>query len=275
MTLLSMNEITTFRWSLEEDVEYYQQAGYRSIGVWRQKLTEIDEEHAIDLLAASGLDVSNLLWAGGFTGSDGRSLEESIHDATHALRVAAALNAGCLVVYPGGRNNHTYRHAGRLLRAALDTLLPLAETVEVPLAVAPMHSACAADWTFLTDIDSVLILIEDMQSEYLKLAYDTYHFPFSAGQHQALAKLVPHIGIVHLGDRRVPPNIDQEHCLLGEGRVPLAEIVTTLLEAGYVGAFDVKLHGSEIHSKDYWMLLEQSQLVFAELAQVPEPGSLA
>jgi sugar phosphate isomerase/epimerase len=275
MTLLSMNEITTFRWSLEEDVEYYQHAGYRSIGVWRQKLTEIDEEHAIDLLAASGLDVSNLLWAGGFTGSDGRSLEESIHDATHALRVAAALNAGCLVVYPGGRNNHTYRHAGRLLRAALDTLLPLAETVEVPLAVAPMHSACAADWTFLTDIDSVLILIEDMQSEYLKLAYDTYHFPFSAGQHQALAKLVPHIGIVHLGDRRVPPNIDQEHCLLGEGRVPLAEIVTTLLEAGYVGAFDVKLHGSEIHSKDYWMLLEQSQLVFAELAQVPEPGSLA
>ena len=29
MTLLSMNEITTFRWSLEEDVENYQEAGYK------------------------------------------------------------------------------------------------------------------------------------------------------------------------------------------------------------------------------------------------------
>jgi sugar phosphate isomerase/epimerase len=275
MTLLSMNQITTFRWSLEEDVEHYHHAGYRSIGVWRQKLTEGDEEHAIDLLAASGLQVSNLLWAGGFTGSDGRTLDESIHDAAHALRVAAALEAGCLVVYPGGRNNHTFRHAGRLLRAALCTLLPLAEIAEVPLAIAPMHSACAADWSFLTDIDSILALIDELHSDYLKLAYDTYHFPFGAGQRHILAKLAPYIGIVHLGDRRVPPDIDQEHCPLGKGRVPLAEIVTTLLDAGYTGVFDVKLHGSDIQLNDYWMLLEQSQLVFSELAHVPESGSCA
>ena len=36
------------------------------------------------------------------------------------------MNAGCLVVYTGGRNNHTFRHAERLLRMALDQLLSLA-----------------------------------------------------------------------------------------------------------------------------------------------------
>ena len=40
----------------------------------------------IELLADSGLKVSNLLWAGGFTGSDGRSLRESIDDAEEAVR---------------------------------------------------------------------------------------------------------------------------------------------------------------------------------------------
>jgi sugar phosphate isomerase/epimerase len=275
MTLLSMNEITTFRWTLEEDIEHYLHAGYRSIGVWRQKLTDGDEEQAIDLLAASGLRVSNLLWAGGFTGSDGRSFEDSIHDAVHALRIAGALKAGCLVVYPGGRNNHTFRHAGRLLRTALSAILPLAETVEVPLAIAPMHIACAADWTFLTDFDSILALIDELQSDYLKVVYDTYHFPYGPAQSHLLAKLAPHIGIVHLGDRQVSPNIDQEHCLLGHGRVPLAEIVTTLLDAGYLGTFDVKLHGPDIQSNDYWHLLEQSQLVFADLVHVPEPGTVA
>jgi sugar phosphate isomerase/epimerase len=275
MTLLSMNELTTYRWSLEEDVEHYQHAGYRSIGVWRQKLTDGDVERGIDLLNASGLSVSNLLWAGGFTGSDGRTLRESVDDAAQAIRQAAAVNAGCLVVYAGGRNNHTYRHAGRILRTALHELLPLAETFEVPLALEPMHPRCAADATFLTDLHAVVALIDEFQSDYLKLSYDTYHFPLGAAQRGTLARLAPYIGIVHLADRRVPPNIDQDRCPLGQGRVPLSAIVTTLLEAGYTSAFDVKLMGPEISANDYWMLLEQSQLTFAELVQAPAPSSMA
>jgi sugar phosphate isomerase/epimerase len=275
MTLLSMNEITTFRWSLEEDVENYQLAGYRAIGVWRQKLSDGDQDHAIDLLADSGLYVSNLMWAGGFTGSDGRTLAESVDDAAEAIRLAAALRAGCLVIYPGGRNNHTYRHAGRLLYGALDELLPLAEEAEVPLAIEPMHAACASDWTFLTDIKAVMTLVEEYSSPCLKLAYDTYHFPFGARNRHLLERLVPHIGIVHLADRRSPPSIDQERCPLGQGRLPLAEIVATLQDSGYAGAFDIKLIGSEIEVSDYWLVLEQSLQAFAGLVQTPARSTLA
>jgi sugar phosphate isomerase/epimerase len=275
MTQLSMNELTTFRWSLEEDVEHYQHAGYRSIGVWRQKLADGDEERSIDLLTASGLSVSNLQWAGGFTGSDGRTLRESIDDAVDAIRLAASLDAGCLVVYAGGRNNHTYRHAGRLLRTALDELLPLAEVASVPLAIEPMHPRCAADWTFLTELNSVLSLLDEYQCDYLKLAYDTYHFPLGASHRCMLSRMTPYIGIVHLADRRIPPSLDHERCPLGEGRIPLADIVATLLESGYAGAFDVKLMGPEIGLNSYWELLEKSQLVFSELTQIPAPSSLA
>jgi sugar phosphate isomerase/epimerase len=269
MTLLSMNEITTFRWSLDEDVENYQAAGYQAIGVWRQKLIDGDENQVVDLLARSSLRVSNLVWAGGFTGSDGRTLDESVDDAAEALRLAAALAAGCLVIYAGGRNNHTFRHAGRLLRTALDELLPLAEAVDVPLAIEPMHPACAADWTFLTDLSSVMTLINEYQSQSLKLAYDTFHFPLSAGQTQLLARLAPHIGIVHLADRRKSPSPEQERCQLGLGRLPLGRIVTTLQDAGYSGPFDVKLFGPDIEHCDYWNLLEQSQTAFGELAHAP------
>ncbi|HJQ81356.1 MAG TPA: sugar phosphate isomerase/epimerase family protein [Lacipirellulaceae bacterium] len=275
MTLLSMNEITTFRWSLEEDVENYQQAGYRAIGVWRQKLSDGDEDRAIDLVAESGLVVSNLMWAGGFTGSDGRTLAESIDDAAEAIRLAAALQAGCLVIYPGGRNNHTYRHAGRVLRSALDQLLPLAEAADVPLAIEPMHAACAAEWTFLTDVKSVVTFVEEYRSPCLKIAYDTYHFPFGARHRHVLERLVPHIAIVHLADRRLPPSIDQLRCPLGHGRLPLTEIVATLQESGYAGAFDVKLIGPDIEINNYWTVLEQSQVAFAELAQSPARSSLA
>jgi sugar phosphate isomerase/epimerase len=275
MNLLSMNEITTFRWSFEQDIEHYQEAGYRAIGVWRQKLSDGDQDRAIDLLADSELVVSNLLWAGGFTGSDGRTLEESIDDARDALRLAAAMRAGCLVVYSGGRNNHTFRHASRLLRTALDELLPFAEAVEVPLAIEPMHAACAAEWTFLTDLAPVLELIEDAQSDWLKLAIDTYHFPCGESQRQLLARAARHVGIVHLGDRRLPPSADHERCPLGCGHLPLSDIVLTLQNAGYTGAFDVKLMGPEIETSDYWALLEHSQVAFAELADANATRSLA
>ena len=49
MAVLSMNELTTFRWSFDEDVENYAAAGYSAMGVWRQKVSDFGEERAADL----------------------------------------------------------------------------------------------------------------------------------------------------------------------------------------------------------------------------------
>jgi sugar phosphate isomerase/epimerase len=275
MTLLSMNELTTYRWSLGQDLQNYREAGYSGIGVWRQKLDDESDDQVIDRLVSSGMKVTNVSWAGGFTGSDGRSLNESIDDAAAAVRMAGAVSAGCLVLYSGGRNNHTFRHAGRLLRMALDELLPLAEMWEVPLAIEPMHPACAADWTFLTTLESAIELVEQVDNPFLKIAYDTYHFPLGSRRRSTLALLAPHLGIVHLGDRLQPPCADQERCPLGHGRLPLVEIVSTLQDAGYSGAYDVKLFGPDIENCDYWSLLDQSQTAFGDLSPVAVQRSIA
>jgi len=259
MPLLSMNEVTTYRWSFEEDVQHYAEAGYKAIGVWRQKLSDYGEERGIDLLAESGLRVTNLLWAGGFTGSDGRSLEESIDDAAHALQLASVMKAGCLVVYPGGRNNHTFRHAERLFRTAIDSLIDLAEAAEVPLAIEPMHPACAAEWTFLTDLQSTITFIESIGSPYLKLVFDTYSFGHDQSVLANLPEIVAHTALVQLGDRLEPHGIDQERCPLGEGELPLDKIVRGFLEAGYEGDFDVELVGQDIQWSDYQHLLKTSR----------------
>jgi sugar phosphate isomerase/epimerase len=275
MSLLSMNELTTYRWSLGQDLDHYREAGYSAIGLWRQKLSDENEDSAIERITASGLNVSNVSWAGGFTGSDGRSLGESIDDAASAIRLAGAVMAGCLVIYSGGRNNHIYRHAGRLLRIALDELLPIAEMWEVPLAIEPMHPACAADWTFLTCLESAIDLVEQVDSPFLKVAYDTYHFPLGSRRVQQLAALAPYLGIVFLGDRLGPASVEQERCPLGHGRLPLVEIVATLQDAGYTGAYDVKLIGPDIEACDYWALLEQSQAAFEDLAPLAAQRSIA
>src|SRR5688572_21980162 len=175
MARLSMNEMTTFRWSFEEDVAQYAAAGFTAMGVWRQKLSDFGEEKGIELLARQKMAVSNLLWAGGFTGSDGRTFRESVDDAVEAVRLAAQMHAGCLVVYSGARAGHTHSHARRLLRDAFREMVSAAEDYDVTLAIEPMHHGCATEWTFVTNLDEALVLIDAAESPRVKLAFDTYH----------------------------------------------------------------------------------------------------
>ena len=262
MSRLSMNELTTYRWSLEEDIHAYISAGYQAIGVWRQKVEDFGEDAAVDLLSQSGLAVSNLLWCGGFTGSDGRSFQESVDDALSAVRLSAALNAGSLVVYSGGRNHHTLRHARRLFRMALDDLIPLAEAADVTLAIETMHPACAAEWTYLTELDAALDLVAEINSPALKLVVDTYHSCDAIAKHPRLETLVPHIAIVHLSDRFCPPDINHDRCRLGTGTLEIGEAVHALIDAGYQGDFDIELFGEDIETRCYYRLLDESREAF-------------
>jgi sugar phosphate isomerase/epimerase len=266
MAVLSMNEMTTFRWSFEQDVTRYRSAGIDAIGVWRQKLADYGEEKGIALIAENGLRVSNLLWAGGFTGSDGRSYQESLKDAADAIRLAAQLRASALVVYSGGRNGHTQNHARRLFQSALRALEPLAGELRVVLAIEPMHAGCAGEWTFLTSLDETRSLLAALDSPWVKLALDTYHFGHHPDLPQQLGAMAGQIGIVHLGDSSSPPDREQNRQRLGAGKVPLREIIAALRAGGYDGYYDVELMGEEIEASNYHDLLLCSKRTFEELA---------
>jgi sugar phosphate isomerase/epimerase len=268
MARLSMNEMTTFRWSFDEDVANYAAAGIEAMGVWRRKLSDFGEERGIELLAQQGMSVSNLLWAGGFTGSDGRSFRESVDDALDAIRLAAQMRAHCLVLYSGARAGHTHNHARRLLREAMREIAPVAADYDVTLAMEPMNSSCAAEWTFLTSLDETLQLLDAMECPQVKLALDTYHVGLEPGLVERLGELAPRIAVVHLGDCKETPDAENNRCRLGQGRVPLREIIAALEKAGYQGYFDVELLGEEIEATDYRELIEHSKQAFCRLAGV-------
>jgi sugar phosphate isomerase/epimerase len=265
MAKLSMSETTSFRWSFEEDVAYYAAAGIPALGVWRRKLSDCGQAKAISLLEKNRLSVSHLAWAGGFTGSDGRSYRESVEDALEALRTTAALGANTLVVYSGPRAGHTYNHARRLLQEALKELSIEAARLNVALAIEAMHPGCAADWTFLNSIDDVLGVIRPLVCPQIKIVLDTYHLGLDPRLIERIPEIVPHIAIVQLGDARQPPKGEQNRCRLGEGVIPLREIVAALKAAGYDGYFDVELLGEEFETADYHSLLEHAKRAYIDL----------
>jgi sugar phosphate isomerase/epimerase len=265
MSRLSISELTTYRWSFEEDVLHYREAGFTALGVWRPKLAEFGEEKGVELLEESGLRVSNLLWCGGFTGSDGRSFREALDDAQEALTLAHQLRAECLIVYSGARGGHTHNHARRLLRDALKTLLPQAREQGVTLAVEPMHSEAAGDCTFLCDLNEALGLLETIGDTALKLCVDTYHSGLSPDWEKQLAAAAPHTAIVHVGDGKPPVDRDHARTRLGEGQVPLREMLAALRGSGFAGYYDVELIGTDVEPAAYPDLLRHCRTQFDAL----------
>jgi sugar phosphate isomerase/epimerase len=265
MSKLSISELTTYRWTFEEDVLHFREAGYEAVGVWRQKLAEFGEDKGVELLEESGLKVSNLLWCGGFTGSDGRSFREALEDAQEALTLAQQLRAECLIVYSGARGGHTHNHARRLLRDALKSLLPQAKELGVTLAVEPMHAEAAGDCTFLSCMSEALTLLQTVADPALKLCVDTYHCGLAADWEKQLAEAAPHTAIVHVGDGKPPVDNDQARTRLGEGIVPLREMLAALRSSGFNGYYDVELIGTGLEPNAYPDLLRHCREQFTAL----------
>ncbi len=259
MLRLSMNELTTMRWSFEEDVVEFSQAGFDGIGVWRSKVSDIGEDAAAAILESRGLVCSNLLWAGGFTGSDGCSFRDSVQDAVEAIRTAARLKCDCLVLYSGAWGGHTKSHAYRLVTNALNQILPFAEEFGVSLAIEPMHPGCGGEWTFLESVEETLSLMDPIESPLLGLVLDTYHFGISEPNFELLKDIAHRVAIVHLGDGVCEPDGEQDRCQLGDGVIPINKIVATLIEGGYDGFLDVELIGESVEPIDYPTLMRNAR----------------
>ena len=153
--------------------------------------------------------------------------------------------------------------------------MPLAEEFGVVMALEPMHPGCAAQCTFLNNLDDALGIIQAIDRPHVKLVLDTYHLGQDPGLVERIPQIASQIALVQLGDAKCPPQGEQNRCRLGDGVVPLRQIVCAA-PAGYDGFFDVELLGEDVEALDYHGLLAHAKEAFAELMATmtafnPEP----
>ncbi|MEM7477315.1 MAG: sugar phosphate isomerase/epimerase family protein [Planctomycetota bacterium] len=259
MLRLSVSELSTYRWTFEEDVLHYHAAGFEAIGIWRPKLADYGEEKGVELLREHGLKISSLQWIGGFTGSDGRSYRESFRDALDTIQLAADISAETVTVLSGGRAGHTKGHANRLFREALRDLAEAGQAVGVQLAIEPMHAGCSFDCSFVNTVPQCLDLISAIDNPNLGIAFDCYHLAQDETNMLWLDSIVPFIRLVQLGDAKHAPLGEQNRCLLGQGHVPLPEIISVLQDKGYNGFYEIEIAGQEVEHLSYEEILSDAK----------------
>jgi sugar phosphate isomerase/epimerase len=248
MLQLSVNELSTLNWSFEEDVIHYHRAGYSAIGILHSKLIEYGEEKGRELLKEHSMTPSSLTYFGGFTGESGNTFRRSMLEALDVIQLAADMGIETVVIHPGARNGHTRNHALRLLRTAFAVLSEASQAVNVQLAMEPIHCGCGPDY-FLNTIPQCLEIIGQIGNPNLGMVFDSYHLAQESDALLWLDSIVSHVRLVQLGDAKYAPMGRSNRCPLGDGRIPLLELINQFATAGYTGFYEIELQGttSELH----------------------------
>lgn len=258
---VAVSELTSPRWDLQEEVERAAAHGFDAISLWRPKVSDVGATTAAAVVAAAGIRVSSLQWAGGFTGGDGRSFAESVDDAAEAIATAATLAAPVLIVHSGCRGGHTRSHASRLLTQALETLAPLAGRAGVTLALQPAHPAGAGGGGFLGGLSEAVELVDRFGDPAVRLALDVWHFGDSPELLPLLPRLAEATAVVHVADRCGPPSASADRLPAGHGGLPLERLVGDLVAHGYRGAVEFDPVGEAVEILGYEGVWHETRLV--------------
>ncbi len=254
---VAMNELTTIRWSIAQDIEAYQLWNIPAIGVSWRKLLQFGVQKGVRLLRESDLSISNVGWVGGFTGQNGFGHDEVMLEAKRAIRVAGQLRSPSVTVLTGPQNRHIDSHARRLAVSALCELADLAASYNVSIALQPMHLVYNRNWSFIHSLDDALELIEKANHPAVKLAFGTYHLGEEADICSRIYEIVDKIAVVHLSDRYGPPQHENDREIPGEGRLPIREIVYALESAGYDGWYETEVWSPDLWKMDHHDLIER------------------
>jgi len=263
LSRVAMSEVTTFNWTFEQDVKAYAEAGFGAIGVWQKKLETgpfaystipIDPlpesvlDAAVQTIRDAGLGVSSLICAGDYTQTDPELLERRLEHGCSAIDAVRRLDAGCLVVIPGGLYGGTYAEAMERCSKSLRSLADIAGDADVKLAVEPLHPR---DTDFINTLGEALELVERVGHEACGVFVDTWQLWETPNLLTEIASSAGRIYGLHVADS--PPTLrsNEDRFVPGEGVIPLVEIVGAALDAGYDGFIDVELMSRELWGLDY------------------------
>lgn len=263
---LSISEVTTRDWTLAEDVRNYVAAGLDGIGVWRDKLDAYGIEAGIDSITQSPLGVANLVDAGYFLHKTQSQTDQAIKDVLEAIDLAKLLGTDCLLIVTGdiGSFFRTREQAEQLVITALKEIMPTAEVAGIRLAIEPIANRYPG-YTFLSNISDTLKIVDAVGSSHLGLLFDTDHLYESPNLFADIKTAGDRIFCVHLNDMPAQPRPSIDRKLLGEGVIPLKEIVAAIDSTNYKGFYDVEIMSDDVWTMDYTNVIERTKVSFADL----------
>jgi sugar phosphate isomerase/epimerase len=271
MDRLAMSEVTTFNWSIDDDIAAYARHRFPGVELWLNKVArngapydtlpagEIDD-YAIGVLVraldAAGLRAASVVCAGGLTASDEATRRERVSHLRFTVRFAAAVGAGCVLVVPGDLEGAGRAQAIERAASALGEALPDAHRHGVDLSIEPLRPVHT---DFVNTLPQAMDLVAAVDDPRCGICLDTFQVWRGAEERDKVLGEVrdagPRTQIVQVADSRVEPRSREDRLVPGEGVIPLEAMLAVLFATGYEGWLAVEIMSEELWASDYDDLL--------------------
>jgi len=247
---IAVSQITTPQWSLQEAVENYARTeGIQGIGIWSDKLSQVGTKKAAQLLQATGLQVSTLVFIGNFT----QEANKGIEDGKRAIENAHQLGAKTLLTVTGPRLHISTEAGNCRTRTALEALAPVAQQADVTLALEPLNPMDVTRYSTVVTIQQALTLVKGLPG--VGLIFDIWNTWWEPQLSAALESVQGKIACVQLADWKEPSDNPRNRAVPGEGVAPLAKLVKQVEQLGYQGWYEVEIMSDQYQPKEYSDLL--------------------
>jgi sugar phosphate isomerase/epimerase len=237
---LSLNQITTNRWSLAEALDGCLRAELPAIGIWRHKIADVGLSESRRLVRQAGLHVSSVCRGGMFPAATAEERARRIDDNRRAIDEAAELAADTLVLVCGPPPDRDIAAARRMVEDAIAELVPYAQERNVAMAIEPLHPMYAAERSCITSLEEANALADKFPT--VGIVVDVYHVWWDAMLERELARARGRIRGFHICDWLVPtPDMLMGRGMMGDGCIDIYRIRTLVEAAGYSGFIEVEI----------------------------------
>src|SRR5579863_146923 len=258
---LSLNTATVRKQGdLLQIIEACARHGIRAIDPWRDQVATVGLDRAARAVREAGLELSGYCRGGMFTSDTARRIE--VRDENRrTVDEAKALGAPCIVLVVGGLPQYSrpgsvaskdIAAARTQVDDAIAEMLDYARTVQMPLAIEPLHPAYAADRACVNTTKQALDIcdrLDPKRTGALGVALDVYHIWWDP-------ELLPQISragkdrlmALHVCDWLVPTrDILNDRGMMGDGVIDIKSLRRAVEAQGFAGYSE-----TEIFSNDWW-----------------------
>ncbi len=262
---ISVSAISTWSWSIEDDLAFYARNGIDQVGISLRKLDVTGYDKGARLVADAGVRVTNLLGLGPFTLSDPGRWPAQQQRLMAALDTAQAIGAECLILTTGPAGQLSWEDAADALESAMAPVLAEALRRGVPFALEHTH-ALRSDVGFVHSLRDAIDLARRLG---IGVCMEINACWTERGLADTIRTSVDDLRLVQVSDYVIGTTTTPDRTVPGDGDIPLARILSLLEAAGYRGCYDLELIGPRIESEGYESAVPRAVDALAELlAQV-------
>jgi len=256
---LSLNTATVReQWSLQECVQGCVRHGFGGISPWRDNLQEAGVSEAAKMITDSGLAVSGLCRGGWYT-AQGALNDAVLDDNKRAVDEAVAIGAACLVMVVGGlpEGSRDIQGARDMITEGLSKTLDYARTVDMPIAIEPLHPMYAGDRSCINTLGQTLDICDQLGAG-IGAAVDVYHVWWDPEIFVQIERAgIQQLMAFHICDWLVPTaDMLTDRGMMGDGAIDIKKLRAAVEAQGFVGLNEV-----EIFSAQNWWIQDPDKVL--------------